>query len=80
VAEKPVIESKHHLRPDLANLHLLVGSWSLWGIAFVYVWLERSGQKVYTFLIRILSTSLTSASIFSAAALGMYLCGYSGRT
>ncbi len=54
-------------------LHLLVGSWSLQGIAYICVWLESSfdppegdpGQLAYTFLIRILSTSFISVSIFS---------------
>jgi hypothetical protein len=27
VAEKPVTESKHQLRPGPADLHLLMGSW-----------------------------------------------------
>jgi hypothetical protein len=43
------------------------------GIAYVYDWQERSydppechpGQQAYTFLIRILSTSFISVSIFS---------------
>ncbi len=41
-AAKPVIESKYKLRPGLADLHLLVGSWSLWSTAYIYVWLESS--------------------------------------
>ncbi len=39
-AAKPVIESKYNLRPGPADLHLLVESWSLQGIAYIYVWLE----------------------------------------
>ncbi len=62
---KPAIESKYKLRPGPADLHFLMGSWSLRGIVYIYVWLESSydpqechpGQLVYTFLIRILSTS-----------------------
>ena len=50
-------------------------------IAYVYVWLERSydppeggsGEDEYTFVIRILSTSLTSVQIsLSGADLGIY--------
>ena len=56
-----------------ADLHLLVGSWKMGGIAYVYDWQERSydppechpWQQAYTFLIRILSTSFISVSIFS---------------
>ncbi len=33
------MESKHQLRPGPADLHLLVGSWRLGGIAYVYVWM-----------------------------------------
>jgi hypothetical protein len=36
VAEKLDMESKHQLRPGPADLHLLVGSCRLEGIAFVY--------------------------------------------
>jgi hypothetical protein len=61
-AAKPVIESKHKLRPGPADLHSLAGSWRLGEIAYVYVWLECSydppecnpGQLAYIFLIRIL--------------------------
>ncbi len=50
----------------------------------INVWLERSydppechpGQHAYTFVIRILSTSLTSVLFsLSAVTLGIYLCG-----
>ncbi len=73
-AAKPVIESKYKLRPGPADLHLLVGGWSLQGIAYICVRLENSfdppegqhpGRLAYTFLIRILSTSFISVSIFS---------------
>ncbi len=72
-AAKPVIESKYKLRPGRADLHLLVGSWSLQEIAYICVWLENSfdppeghpGQLANNFLIRILSTSFISVSIFS---------------
>ncbi len=58
------------------KLHSLIDavwSWSLRGIAYIYVWLESSydppeghpGQLAYTFLICILSTSFISVSIFS---------------
>ncbi len=40
--QTPVIESKYKLRPGPADVHLLVRSWSLWGIAYIYVWLESS--------------------------------------
>jgi hypothetical protein len=74
-AAKPVIECKYKLRPGLADLHLLVGSWSLQEIAYICFWLESSfdppeghpGQLAYTFLIRILSTSFISVSIFSVS-------------
>jgi hypothetical protein len=77
-AAKPVIESKQKLRLGPADLHLLVGSWRLRGIAYIYVWLKSSyeppecrlGQLAYAFLIRILSMSLTSVSIF-------FVCYYS---
>jgi hypothetical protein len=72
-AAKQVIESKQKLQLGPADLHLLVGSWRLWSITYIYVWLKSSydppechlGQLAYTFLIRILSMSFTSVSIFS---------------
>ncbi len=81
MAENLVIESKHQLRPGPADLNLSVGSWRLGGIAYVYFWLERSyetpeghpGQHAYIFVIRILSTSLTSVSIFSVCRYSRYL-------
>jgi hypothetical protein len=75
VAEKPVIESKHQLRPGPADLHLFAGSWKPEGIAYVYIWLEtpegHPGQQAYTF--RLLSTSLTSVSIFSVSCCSRYV-------
>ncbi len=81
VAEKPVIERKYQLQPRPADLHLLVGSWKLGGIVYVYVWLERSYdppechpvQQAYTFVIRLLSTFLTSVSIFSVSCCSRYV-------
>ncbi len=83
VAAKPVMESKHQLWPGPADLHLLVGSWKLGkgGIAYVYVWLDRSydppegcpGQQAYTFVIRNLRMSLTSVSIFSVCCCSRYV-------
>ncbi len=56
-AAKPVIESKHQLRPGPVDLHLLVGSWRVGGIPYVNVWLEsyydppegHPGQHAYTY-------------------------------
>ncbi len=70
MSEKLVIESKHQLRSGPEDLHLLVGSW-----------LERSydppechlGQQSYTFVISILSMSLTSVSIFSLCCCSRYV-------
>ncbi len=53
-------ESNHQLQPGQADLHLLVGSWKLGGIVYVFIWLERSndppedypGLQTYTFIIR----------------------------
>ncbi len=56
-----VIESKHKLWPGPADLHLLVGAE---GCGFQHTECHPR-QLAYTFLIRILSTSLTSLSIFS---------------
>jgi hypothetical protein len=51
-AAKPVIDSKHKLLHSPADLHLLVVSWRLRGIAYIYVWLEsHPGQLAYTFLL-----------------------------
>ncbi len=87
-AAKPVIESKYKLRPGPADLHLLVGSWNLRWIAYIYVWLESSydppeghpGQLAYTFLISILSTSFISVSIFSVCCTLEYLSQWKWRT
>ncbi len=65
-AAKPVFKSKHQLRPGPVDT--IEG-----GIPYINGWLEsyydpqegHPGQHAYTFLIRILSSSLTSVSIFS---------------
>ncbi len=82
-AESYVLLSKGNTSCGLAraDLHLLVWNWSLGGIAYALVWLECSydqpeghpGKHEYTFLIRILSTSLTSVSIFSVFCYFRYL-------
>ncbi len=71
---KPVIESKHQLWPRPGRSSFISRELKAEGIAYVYVWLERFYDlpegHAYTFVICILSTSLTSVSIF-------YVCCYS---
>jgi hypothetical protein len=83
-AAKPVIVSKYKLRPGPADLHLLVGSWSLQEIAYICyicVWLENSFdppeghpvQLTYTFLIRLSSQFQFSLSAVTLGYLSQWV-------
>ncbi len=77
-AAKSVIKGKHQLMPSPADFQFLAGRCR---IAYVYVWLESSyhppeghpEHHAYTFVIRILSTSLTLVSSFSVCCCSRYV-------